>query len=211
MWTCIFVKIGTDMCNCVCRSQVLVFKRLREREVASGSRRSRVMVPMKATFGITEAETSATRNVKSRNVNDVVDFCSFIKLFGCGRRAVWCWFTRQMSNANCQAVKRRRQESRHRGSQKVRETRLCSKTFFFLCRRRLRRVRAEYRVALESLKNQPGKIVDNPRFADDDPDTKIYEREPTETIDQEECDFGWTKDNLFNYSVVDAKAMDFES
>lgn len=83
------MKIGTDMCNFVCRwSQVLVFKRWREREVASGSRRSRVMVPMKATFGITEAEKSATRNVKSRNVNDVVDFCSFIKLFGCGRRAV---------------------------------------------------------------------------------------------------------------------------
>ena len=67
------------------------------------------------------------------------------------------------------------------------------KNTFFGCRRRrllLRRVRAEYRVALESLENQPGKIVDNPRFADDDPDTKIYEREPTETIDQEECDFG---------------------
>ena len=80
------MKIGIDMCNFVCRwSQVLVFKRWREREVASGSRRSRVMVPMKATFGITEAEKSATRNVKSRNVNDVVDFCSFIKLFGCGR------------------------------------------------------------------------------------------------------------------------------
>ena len=78
-------KIGIDMCNFVCRwSQVLVFKRWREREVASGSRRSKVMVPMKATFGITEAEKSATRNVKSRNVNDVVDFCSF-KLFGCGR------------------------------------------------------------------------------------------------------------------------------
>ena len=77
------MKIGTDMCNFVCRSQVLVVKRWREREVASGSRRSRVMVPMKATFGITEAEKSATRNV-----NDVVDFCSFIKLFGCGRRAV---------------------------------------------------------------------------------------------------------------------------
>lgn len=40
---------------------------------------------MKATFGITEAEKSATRNVKSRNVNDVVDFCSFLKVFGCGR------------------------------------------------------------------------------------------------------------------------------
>ena len=43
----------------------------------------------------------------------------------------------------------------------------------------------------------PGKIVDNPRFADDDPATNIYERESCETIDHEECDFGWTKDNLF--------------
>ena len=60
------------------------------------------------------------------------------------------------------------------------------KNIFFGCCRCRRRRRRRRRLR----KNQPGKIVDNPRFADDDPDTKIYEREPTEIIDQEECDFG---------------------
>lgn len=42
------------------------------------------------------------------------------------------------------------------------------------------------RVTPQRITKSESKIVDNPRFADDDPDTKIYEREPTETIDQEE-------------------------